>query len=738
MNLGDVLYILFRHKGKILLISTLGLVAALSLRLIIPRAYQSEAKLYVRYVVESESPTVAAGSDARVRTPESRSETLMSTEVEILYNLSLAQQVAGVIGVEKILGASSSDTNKAAEALLKSLSVEVPRNTSVLHITFKHTNPEIVQPVVERFIESYFKKHAEIHSVGAMDEAFMRELDDRRSRLEQTRDELRKAKEQVGIMSLEDAKRSYDDQLSKIRQQLFDAEADFAERQATVGELSKGLSAMPVAGTNRLVATNYFAAAPAEKLAEYGRVCGLLDTLTRREEELLVTFTPSNSLVQVIQKRIAETEKQKKALEVETPALVSVRVAESKNTVSAVPGLSPGPDLGIEVARLSAAEARVKILKENLAQVRQEMVKLTDAEGKITELQTRQELEEAQYKRFSEKQDQSKTEERMGAGRVLNIGTIQPPSPPLRVVSKLRKMMAMVFLAGIGGAVGLAFLIELYLDPTIKRPQDLGRIQLPLFMSVPVLNGKGKARPLGGKSVPLLAENSGATEQARKAEAKGSGELAPWDPRHELAPFSEALRDRLITWFELKQMTHKPKLVAVTSCGEGAGVSTIAAGLAASLSETGDGNVLLVDMNLESGGAAQFHRGDLACGLDQALEAGKRDQAQVQDKLYMVKETTNSENLPAALPKRFRNLVPRLRASDYDYIIFDMPPVSQISITPRLARFMDIALMVVESEATDREVVKQASALLQQSQANVGVVLNKTQSYVPRALKQDI
>jgi hypothetical protein len=34
--------------------------------------------------------------------------------------------------------------------------------------------------------------------------------------------------------------------------------------------------------------------------------------------------------------------------------------------------------------------------------------------------------------------------------------------------------------------------------------------------------------------------------------------------------------------------------------------------------------------------------------------------------------------------------------------------------------------------------VKKASLLLQQSQANVGVVLNKTQRYVPRALKQDI
>jgi Mrp family chromosome partitioning ATPase len=69
--------------------------------------------------------------------------------------------------------------------------------------------------------------------------------------------------------------------------------------------------------------------------------------------------------------------------------------------------------------------------------------------------------------------------------------------------------------------------------------------------------------------------------------------------------------------------------------------------------------------------------------------------------------------------------LPRLRASDYDYIIFDMPPVTQISITPRLARFMDSVLMVVEAEQTDKDVVKRATDVLVEAEANVAVVMNK-------------
>jgi hypothetical protein len=46
--------------------------------------------------------------------------------------------------------------------------------------------------------------------------------------------------------------------------------------------------------------------------------------------------------------------------------------------------------------------------------------------------------------------------------------------------------------------------------------------------------------------------------------------------------------------------------------------------------------------------------------------------------------------------------------------------------------------MVIESEKTDREVVKQASSLVSGAKANVGVVLNRKRTYVPRWLQQEL
>jgi Mrp family chromosome partitioning ATPase len=89
-------------------------------------------------------------------------------------------------------------------------------------------------------------------------------------------------------------------------------------------------------------------------------------------------------------------------------------------------------------------------------------------------------------------------------------------------------------------------------------------------------------------------------------------------------------------------------------------------------------------------------------------------------------------------PSRFKTIVPKLKASDYDYIIFDMPPVSPTSITPRMASHMDIVLLVLESEKTGQHRAAKASSLMRESRANVAAVLNKCRQHVPEALSQEL
>jgi Mrp family chromosome partitioning ATPase len=307
-------------------------------------------------------------------------------------------------------------------------------------------------------------------------------------------------------------------------------------------------------------------------------------------------------------------------------------------------------------------------------------------------------------------------------------------------LSQLRKQLTIVVFGGMLTGIALAFLMELCLDQTLKHAKEVEtRLQLPLFLTIP--DAKQNVSRL------LLAEDNGrlrlkapegqtSPQEISEAGKNGNMEIAIGDTGHCLRPFFEVLRDRLVTYFDANGLKHHPKLVAVTGCAKGAGVTTIAAGLAASLSETGEGNVLLVDMNLGQGAAHSFSKGKPACDLAQALE--DKNSALVRQNLYVVAKGLDGDKLPVTLPKQFAGLVPKLRTSDYDYIIFDMPPVSQIGVTSKLGRFMDVNLMVVESEKTAVDVVKQASAMVSGPKPNVGVVLNKKRTYVPQWLHQEL
>ncbi len=227
---------------------------------------------------------------------------------------------------------------------------------------------------------------------------------------------------------------------------------------------------------------------------------------------------------------------------------------------------------------------------------------------------------------------------------------------------------------------------------------------------------------------------------ALTGEGDAETSVVPWAGGEQLDTYLEGLKERLMTYFEVHNLNmKKPKLVAVTGCEKGVGVSTVASGLAAALSNAGTGSVLLVDMNKGQGLAKSFSKGDVTRGLTEMLQAGSHDDAKLQENLYLASADREEDGSPAkGLPSRFNNLVPKLKASDYDYIIFDMPPVTQTSATPRLASYMDITLMVLESEKTGQQMAARANALMRAARANVAAVLNKYRPHVPARLSHEL
>jgi polysaccharide biosynthesis transport protein len=760
MSLVDIYYILFRHKRLIAIISSVALATAITVRLLWPVPYQSEAELLIKYIKETK-PLQESVAESQLTRPDVRGENIVNSEISILTSFDLAVDVATSIGPAKILGKTGGATNvsplDAAIMIKKGLVIpQDPTRGDIIRMAFFHPNSDMVAPILSKIIEVYQTRHTAIHN-PEYNEFLTQRRDQFKAQQQALDKQLREMKISSSIMTIEDSKKNYNELLSGIQVQLNDAEAEQAAYQETIRQMQRRLlsaTSMTAASTSAADMTNQPAPIPAGTTTDYQRICTRLAAQKERETQLLGTFTTNYPEVQTEQAQIVKTEAEKAALEEQFPGLLALKPLDTRGTSAAdKPGMDPREVLYQESIRANALAAKIQFLTNRLAEIQSSGTNLITQEGPLTQLQTEKSLAESQYNYYQQRLDEDQVNSALGPGNS-DFSIVESPTPPSRDTIKLNKITLEIFLGGVALAFGLSFLIELCLDRSLKRPMDVQiRLGLPFFISIPQMGGNGKPRALKnakwkallpGKKKTLLPGRKKALLPS-KTEAAGdpqpapppNGHLALWEERHSLQPFYETLRDRLMTYFEMINLTHKPKLVAVTSCDEGAGVTSTAAGLASSLSETGDGNVLLVNMNIRDGETQHFHKGKLACGLEEVLEKETRENALVQGRLYVAKELPEDDRLPRVLPKRFSHLLPKMKASDFDYIIFDMPPVSQISITPRLARFMDMVLLVIESEKTDRDVAKHVATMLSESKTNVGIVLNKNRSDLPRQLRQE-
>ncbi len=749
LKLADVYYTLFRHKGKILLFGLVGMAAAAGVWFFKGQVYRSEAKLLVRYVRDSRTVDVGLGAQGDIRTPDSRGESIISSEIEILTSRDLILDVVDQLGPEKVLARAGGGTNRyaAARTILRGLEVEAPRKSSVIQVALNHPDPEMAQVILRTLVQGYLRKHAEVHrAVGVFDEFLTRQTDALRTQLSQTEQELQKLKVAANVTSIEESKRMIAEQASRARQELITAEAELAERRTVLERMRQmaGLN-VAVAATNQLERPEE---APLDPDLErhYRTVLARLETLRNRELDLLLQFTPESLDVRQVREQIANAEQTKRDLEAREPRLpLRVQLA-GRSGVLSVPvgarsrtGVTGPGDLNTLEAEVAALEARVKRFRDYLEELRQETVRINDAEQAITELQRRKQREESKYLSFSTSLEQARIDELLGATSLANINVLQEATAPALYQDKTLKMVLGIFFGGWGVGIGLAFLLEMFLDPRIKRVTDVEeKLKLPLFLTIPDFSRNGHSKALrAAQKHALLPPPKGETDRKSGPDAVPP----PAAPVHPMRLYHEALRDRLIMYFELKEMYHKPKLVGITSTHHGTGVSSIAAGLAESLSETGDGNVLLVDMNPEHGPSVYpFYRGKPGCGLtEEVLEGPGREAAQVQENLYVVSlGNAGGGNRVGVVPRRFASLLPKMKASDYDYIIFDMPPVSQTSVTAKVAGLLDMTFLVVESERSTSDQTRRCAALLAEARAKVTAVLNRYHNYLPRSLQTDV
>lgn len=721
----DVLYTLFRHKWLILTFVVLGIAAAGVVRLLKPPLYQSEAKISVKYVMQTTGVN-PAGPETQVTTPGFSGQEVMDLEVELIKSLDTALIVATNIGPEKILAEKGGGNHPivAAAVVREGLNVQPPRSATI-SVIFKHPDETVVQPVLDAVIKAYMRRHLEARTGRGMEEVFASQLEDGKQKIAELDVAVKNLKLQAGVPNVEETKKAYQKHIAKLQDDLFEAESQLAQQEAIYGEWLADST-----NTTALVV-------PVEVANEYREMSKHLDDLKKQVRRLLDDVTEFHPEVIKRNDKIAELTERMAMLEKQYPSLATL-------------GLSLGASrAGTNDATLSIAAslADIKLLKRSvegisnqLAMVKTQAFRLDDFDRQITELERQRAVEQKSIDGIQGLLDQARQADSKTPGRVLGMYLTQSPTPAGPDMKKLIKLVGMAFGGSVGLGIGIAFLIDMVLDRTIRRRQDVTRhLRLPVFLTIPDTNWRNRIH------FPWLLTNGHAKvsphDEMREEPQKAPPTMAvaEWNPTNHLLSHVEGLRERLITHFEVHNVNHKPKLVGVTSCDHGAGVTTLASGLAAALSKTGDGTALLVDMNTADGRTHSFYRGKPGCGPTEMPDESEEAEAALNPNLSLtsVQDQRKHDRLARLLPPSFNHLVPKLKATEYDYIVFDMPRVSPRSVTPRLSGQMDIVLMVIESERTGQQRASRSMALMREARATVVAVLNKCRDYVPARLAND-
>jgi succinoglycan biosynthesis transport protein ExoP len=694
-SLNDILFILFRHKWKILLCATAGMVAAVAAYFLLPTVYKSEAKLLVRYVVDKSAVDVL---DPSVRQSSADSMNLINSEVEILTSQDLIMQVAQAVGIEQLLqtpdykGAGSKMDGsvpepevEATQILLQNLQVTAVKETNIISVSYKNIHPAMAVRVLQELVSRYFDKHLEVHrSTGAF-EFVRRETDQLRSQLNQTETEQKELDDQAGIISPAQTEANLTAELTKAEDELSIANAELAAQKARVQRIVSGLAWAQVNQSD----SNAPLAVSSDTNQQYQALVSRLTRLRQIETELLATYRPENPKVKVVRSQIADVEKLRGALEEKYPGLLDSALAGS-------PSQTARHELVTEKAQLLALEAKTEALATRVNGIRERFKRFSELRAQLADLGRRKEVEETNYKYFQSSLERARIDETLDPSRMPNISVVQKPLTAEKYSKDKRTLVLSLAFGGWAIGIAIALLKELLMDRTVKRRVELEtRLSIPLVLSIPYFNRIGHS-PLAlcDKAEESSEIVRGGAPKYQEFHDHTVPNTALWNGNEFIRPFCDAIRDRMILDFELNAATHRPKLVAVTSCSDGAGASTLAKGLATSLLETHE-KIILVDH------------------------------------LFVEKIATTRKSDK-------RRLITSFEGSDFDYVIYDLPCLSDISPTLALAGFMDKVLFVVEAEKSDREVVKRAYSQLVAVNAKVSVILNKSRSYGPKWLRTEV
>jgi len=602
------------------------------------------------------------------------------------------------------------------DGFLGRLSIKPVRLTRLVEASFAARDPKLAADCVNELSAAFIDLNINM-KYAATEQAttfLTGQIKGLQTEIEQKENQLQNFEAEANIIALSDNETTVIDRLSQLNKALTEAQIERSQKEATWNGLRNvSPDYVPDAITNPLI----------QRLREdYVR-------LKRETQKMEERFQPDYP---ELQRMKVEMESARRSLADETQNLVKGAYSEFQTALN-----------------------RERSLEVEFNEQKNEAFKMNSSavlyNGLKVEIQNKKTLLDSLRRRESE----TGVEARLKGLRTSNIRVVDRARVPVRPSSPNKKRnLILALILGLGGGVGLAFLFDL-LDNSIKTSEDVERYAaLPTLGVVPKFSLDGASRSYsygrrlkGGKEPAQLEAKTGkAGKGAKVSSGAGAGtpalvapfvaevekaahpggiELVPhYFPHSRLAESYRSIRTALL----LSSADNPVKTIAVTSAMPGEGKTVSVANLAVTLAQSGK-TVLVVDSDLRRPRQHRIFKIKNTFGLTTYLT----DSVPVKDviksteipNLFVVNAGPVPPNPAELLGSDKMARFIRMMREESDYVLFDLPPMLEISDALVLGAKVDGMVLVVWGDKTSREALKKAREKLDLLKVRtIGVIIN--------------
>lgn len=469
---SDFVVLLWRERwlmlGVFLVIVVLGTAFAFTLK----KSYEARSSVLVQlgqeYVYEPR-----AGDAARGAVPEV--DQVVQSETEILGSAQLRERVLQRLGLASVypeLGlqyaaappaAKARFMAQAVESFGRSLKIVSAPETSVIRLSFAHSDPDVAAKVLNTLLDEYLSYRRTI-LIQPVSPVIERQRVIFEGQLDQADARYQDFLSSNGIGDFTSQKTALTQLQAQIESQKYATDAQLQDRMARLATLNSQLAAVePEIGLYRDQSP-----AAGEKLA----------ALRLEREGLLSRYRPDSKTVRDIEVQIAQLEAGMTSGRTQTEGARRFGVNPVHQTLQ-----TEKIQLTAEVAALQQSKAAYD---RQAKEATEQLQRLAMLEPAFTELSRDREVLQGSVRDFAVKEQQDQAARQIASETNDNIRIIERATPAARGKSLRKPVLALTLMFAAFSAL-CAGLVRMFLRPGLPTPASAARtLDLPVLATAPM------------------------------------------------------------------------------------------------------------------------------------------------------------------------------------------------------------------------------------------------------------